>query len=347
MKLVFAADIHLNLDEDYSFSVFEEIVSLCESEGIENLFLGGDTFESYQDAAGFIERFNQLISDSTLNNVFLLSGNHDIKGADGAGLSGLPFDRKVRVIASLPFEFVQLDEVEFLFLPFQKDISKLFTSEIPRKNQKRIVIGHGSLIDFNYEGEDEDSFYDDELFSYLEADIVLLGHIHKSLKKGNIYYPGSSRVWRSGEEGKHGVLIVDTENLNPKFHPLESGGEFINLKVEVDDENYKILNLPSEIKRNQWYLISLHGCVTNRVFIENLKERIGKKFQNSFRIEFDESDVVDVSRYYENSLYKVFIEKWKLQYETLSDEEEKEIYRLARKYFLEELSRVVFGSEND
>ncbi len=346
MKFIFAADLHLSSAEEYSFSVFEEILSLCKENEIRELILGGDVFNSFFDAEKLVERFNEAISSSQLDNIFFLTGNHDTKGASVEKLVKLQFHSKARIFSSIPFEIHLVKDIEFLFLPFQRDISAIFKKEVPSKTHKRIVIGHGSLIDFNPAGEDEESFYDNELFSYLEADIVLLGHIHKRITREKIHYPGSARVWRSGEEGKHGVLIVDSESLSTEFVPLKSGGEFISLKIEVEDDRFKA-ELPQRVENNQWFELFLEGWVSNRTNIEKIKKKLSEIFRAAFKYEFNEENVIDVSQFYENSLYKIFIEKWKGQFENLTDENEREIYKLARKYFLEELSRFILEKKDD
>jgi DNA repair exonuclease SbcCD nuclease subunit len=343
MKFAFASDLHITKNEDWTLDVLDEILAKCKNNGIHFLFFGGDVFDSFDDLSGLKDRFNEVIGRSNLEKVFFLPGNHDLKGITLEEFSGLQFDEKIKLISTSPLDYRNVGGIEFVFIPFQKDFLKIYNTSLPEKRSKRIVIGHGSLIDYNFAGEDEDCYFDEGLFEYLEADLVLLGHIHKNVAKGKIIYPGSARVWRNGEVGKHGFYAFDLEENKANFIELESGGKIVEVNVMVENENFEVKDMPSELPKNCWLVFKLKGFVQDERMLENIRDSLSSNGRGALKIFFDEENVLETGSCYDSELFKIFMEKWREHYDTLVDNDEKMIYELARKYFLYELSSLLEG----
>lgn len=221
MQIAFASDIHIN-EKKWTLDVLKELIE--KSPPI--LILGGDVFDSFQDLIKQKDNFVSVIENSNVEQVYFLPGNHDIKGGSLKEIEKLNFGNKIIVITQIPYSSIIIKDIEFIFVPFQTDLSKLYEIKFNESKLKRIFVGHGSIIDYNFIDEEENTYFDNKFFDEIKASIVLLGHIHKQIQKGEIYYPGSARVWRKGEYGKHGFFILDINERIPDFITLKSGGEF-------------------------------------------------------------------------------------------------------------------------
>lgn len=356
MKIAFASDLHLNKEKDWTLNVLKELVE--KTKDFSNiLILGGDLFDSFNDLIALKDFFVSVVENSPIKKVFFVPGNHDIKGGTLEDLSKINFGSKVSCFTRTPYSIVSLDdeEMEFLIIPFQKDLSSLYNKDIYFSKRFRIVIGHGSIIDFNNDMEDENSFFDTEFFNLVNAKIVFLGHIHNSNLnqrkiERKIIYPGSARIWRKGEDGDHGFIVYDTKTDEVIFNKLESGGMYKRINIEIEKDNYFIDNSIFEnLPKNCFLEIIFKGIVYSDNSIENIKGKIRQILEEKSIINKDDSslfnteNVIKATNYYNLEIFKAFMEKWKNYYSNETDEDEKENYLLARKLFIEELSQFLIG----
>jgi len=120
-----------------------------------------------------------------------------------------------------------------------------FPVKIPRK---RIVLAHGLVpggdIYLGPEEENSPGALDEDLFLKAGADLVFVGHIHKSWNRSSagaflMVSPGSARVWREGEEGAHFAVVYDTNaGKGLRRVIIESAGQYreVAVTVTVDDK---------------------------------------------------------------------------------------------------------------
>ncbi|MCX7821771.1 MAG: metallophosphoesterase family protein [Brevinematales bacterium] len=342
MKFGFASDLHIN-NEKWTIEVLKELVE--KSPPI--LILGGDVFDSFDDLLKQKDNFISLIEDSNLEKVFFLPGNHDILGSSLEEIEKINFGRKIKLKTTIPYSIENVEDKEFIFVPYQKDLSMLYNSEIPLKTKERIFIGHGSIIDYNYSNEDENSFFDNGFFKLIETDLIFLGHIHcyAFFEDRNLFYPGSARVWRKGEEGDHGFLISDTDKKQVSFVKLENGGKFIRVLVRLEENEYYLSQEIDNIDKNTFVEFVLDGIVNDLSVVEALKNELKEKYLAK-NISFDEVNIVNIGNYYNSAIFKTFMKKWREHLENAVTEEERENYLLARKLFIKELEEVKIDQKN-
>jgi|YNPMSStandDraft_2_1061718.scaffolds.fasta_scaffold00088_38 predicted phosphodiesterase len=346
MKIAFASDLHLKNNESWTLDVLKEILEKLNKQNIKYLFLGGDLFDSFEDLFSLKNTFVKIVEESEIEKLFFLPGNHDIKGKSLKDLENISFNlnsNKIILKSKLPFEYENFSDFEVIFIPFSKNTGDIYKSNLPEKRSKRIVIGHGSTLDFKFsnENEEENVYFDDGLFDYLEADIVLLGHIHKANNKGKINYIGSARVWRMGEDERHGFAILNTDNLSLEFIPLQNGGKFLSLKVKVENDSFELFDKISEFPKNTFLELKLEGIVSNDIEKNRIIEKLKNQFKNVLEISFEDKNIINIGELYNKKIYKEFIKRWKELYNNLVDEKEKEIYLIARKLFIEKLSEIM------
>ncbi len=352
MKIGFASDLHIN-EEEWTLDVLREL--------LENsppfLILGGDVFDSFDCLQRQKDSFISIIKRASVEKIFFLPGNHDISGGSLNEIENIDFGDKIIPITQTPYLSMEMENKEFVFVPFQKDLSLLYSSEIKSKTVERIFIGHGSLIDYNLGNEEENAFFDRGFFKFIEADFVLLGHIHNSYFSGgmnfsgkinkeiNLFYPGSARFWRKGETGKHGFLIFDLDEKSYNFIELKKGGEYLEIKIIVDEDKYNIPLEVENINENSFVEFIFEGIVYNSSIIEEIINELRMKYEDiARRLYFNEINIVNISNYYNSEVFKAFMEKWKKHYANALTEEEKENYLLARKLFVQELQEIFGGN---
>lgn len=295
MNYILCADLHLKeTEKEYSFSVLSEIIDICIEKKCQALLLAGDVFDSREDLKKLRTDFRSVIEklpDSC--TVYFLPGNHEeLRAPSSESLDSFAFGGKVNLLNKKPYSLCSLNaETELLAIPFQQEYSEYRRWEVPLKNKPmRILLAHGTVngIVYTGPGEETNSILGEDLFSFLQADIAAMGHIHKHIQKkeGNtfIYYPGSARVWREGEEGKHCVLFGNTKNTHLEPLYLDSAGEYRVVSLFASPSG-EIRPEISEIKpkKNDWLHLELHGVVENEPDILSALEKIKKQLEKQCR----------------------------------------------------------------
>jgi DNA repair exonuclease SbcCD nuclease subunit len=174
-----------------------------------------------------------------------------------------------------PFSLLDLSQdVELLAIPFQKEYSGYRDWKVPAKNKAmRIILAHGTVNGFFYTGceEEENSILDEDMFSFFQANLAAMGHIHKRMleKKGNttVAYPGSARVWREGEEGKRHVYLGTTNPAQLTPLPLASAGEYRNIPVFVTPKGELRAKIPDDLSKKDWLNLDVTGVVEDEVAV--------------------------------------------------------------------------------
>jgi DNA repair exonuclease SbcCD nuclease subunit len=340
MKYILCSDLHLSEKEkDYSFSVLREILSLCKEKECEVLLLAGDIFDSWND----MERLHSDFCDALKNvpdscAVYFLPGNHEELRAKG-NLENYNFG-KAKLLAEKPWNILTLsDDAELLAIPFQRNCSEYRNwAKIPAKEKPlRIVLAHGTVPGIVYtgpSGEDEDSFLDEDIFAYLQADIAALGHIHKQIlaRKGNtlIAYPGSARVWRDGEYGKRCVIFGNTKAAHLEPIPIRSAGEYRIIPVQATPEGELRYNPLNDISRNDWLHLEVAGVVEDESFVIAALENLKTKLKDICRKISDKRELSVLSGISAHQLATAFLRVWEEKQNLYAEKESPGVYELAR-----------------
>lgn len=123
MKILHCADLHISAaEETYAFSVLDEVIDVAGRERVGLLLFAGDTFDSYDDAEAFRDRFARHLAQLRVGcTCVLIPGNHEALGAsERRNLSLLGFGDRA-VIAG-----------EVALLPISGDIEVLAVPHRPR-----------------------------------------------------------------------------------------------------------------------------------------------------------------------------------------------------------------------
>ena len=222
MKIAMCADVHLSAREkEWSLAVLKELVSKAEAEA-SMLFIGGDLFDSLDDAQKLRKDYEAVIEASKLEQVIWAAGNHDAKNPFGsialASLMQLSFGRKTELVCDIrngtadreknPVHYTANSEFELIVIPFLEKPEWYSYAMLPEKKAKRIILAHGTHVDIAVSEESENCLFPRGFEKLFNADFMLLGHIHKRSSGDAWLYPGSARIWRRGESGEIGRAHV-------------------------------------------------------------------------------------------------------------------------------------------
>jgi DNA repair exonuclease SbcCD nuclease subunit len=357
MKYLACADLHCSKTEErYSLSVLNEIVDICRDEKAGGLLLAGDIFDSFQDAENMRNLFSGAIEKLPEDcAVYYIPGNHEELRAAGT-IEQFDFG-KARLLSTKPCSIVQLDSgTELAAIPFQKNYSSYRNWNMrPRGSRKRIVLAHGTVSGVLYtvpgnsagsnredlfrEEENPPGVLDGDLFSYLGADLAVVGHIHAGYKKQYenclIVSPGSARVWREGETGSRQALLIDTDALQrPKEIVLRSAGQYRVIGVEVLPDCS--LDIPGELETGNglspedWLCLNVYGAVEDEPeameAVNKEMEELKKKYR---RVTLVKEELFVSKGISTHPLALQFISKWKENRGKYTGEDE-EAYNLAK-----------------
>ncbi|MDR1894937.1 MAG: metallophosphoesterase [Spirochaetales bacterium] len=344
MKYLACADLHCSKSEEaYSLSVLEEIAAICREEKTDGLLLGGDIFDSFQDAENMRNLFVGLLEKLPENcRVYYIPGNHEELRAAGT-LEKFDFGR-ARLLAAKPYSLESLDVgLELAAIPFQKNYSAYRSWKVPPKgNKKRIVLAHGTvpgIRGYFQEEENPPGVLDEDLFACLEADLAVVGHIHAGYKKQSgdclIISPGSARVWREGETGSRRAFLIDSGALGrPGEIILASAGQYRIIGVEAFPDCS--LGFPEELETGKglsppdWLCLKVSGAVEDETEVmKGINKKIEELKKKYRRITLAKEDLFVLKGISTHPLALQFIKKWEESREKYGGEDE-EAYRLAK-----------------
>ncbi|MFN3660630.1 MAG: exonuclease SbcCD subunit D [Brevinematales bacterium] len=350
MKIAIISDIHISASLSWTKKVWEAFLSRVEAEDIPLVVIGGDLFDSIDDAYELRGWFSGTLAKTKISRVLWVAGNHDLTnpstGKQMYNLSDMQFGEKVSVCL-LPDLYIEGD-VEILVYPFpllrtekeQEAFSLIrLLSRFPRPEKKRIAVVHAGLASWIWQMSEEAEVIPRAFAKMFGCERVFLGHIHKHLEDGVYRTIGSARVWRKGEEGGHGYLVYDTETHTERFEVLPEGRVFREKEVFIfydqdPMEDKKEEPLPS----HTWLYLHLYGVVQSDIQKEAMKEKFRQRYSTVEEITFDEDRLFLSSTLANHPIWKIFLSKWQEHYET-SSEDEKPTWHLARELFVKEFLR--------
>lgn len=256
-------DIHVTKDNISEFFLnWNEMLSVCRREGVEDVVIGGDMFTS---------RASQTLSTlSAVKNAFIAAvesgmyltvaeGNHDkvnqeeIEGYNHlwSGLKGIEVVDTYKILYWDGCDFCLLLMSYFpengSFLEKLDEAVENTLRQYPQFTKKDIILYihegvHGALGDFEIEGELPQA-------PLLDFKAVLCGHYHNRvrIKNTNIEYIGSSRQGNFGEDEEKGYTILYDDGtigfvkneVNTRYRTIELDYKDVDKFNLEKDERYK------------------------------------------------------------------------------------------------------------
>jgi exonuclease SbcD len=239
MRIAITADIHLAVKGKYPerYSALENILEQVEAENIDTLIIAGDLFD--KDFHNYSE-FEKICKKHSQIKLHIIPGNHDpgisVKSIVGSNIH----------IYTTP-ETIDIGTTTFLFIPYEKQTKmgeKIASKEEEIKGKDWILIGHGDY----YGGVKELNPLEPGTYMPLSRNnvetftprAIFLGHIHKTINWGNVYYVGSPCGLDIGETGKRKFLVYDTEDGSVEY-------KFVATDVFYFTESFIVVPLDNEV----------------------------------------------------------------------------------------------------
>jgi predicted phosphodiesterase len=295
--------------------------------------------------------------------VIFVAGNHEYlhSGMENPKISandlGVPSNNVIEQSKDRPFTLLKRGALEFFAIPHQNDYSSYVNWEIPEKESYRICVAHAQVSGLNFEGindaEENTSLIDPDVFNRIKADYVAMGHIHNAgshkLAGCALSYPGSARVWRSGEDGERKVELIkiDEQTKNIKsVTPLtiKSAGQFRSYELPLDLEGGcpDIDNICSEWGPNDSIEIILAGVVNDENAIAILDSSIKSRFEKKVReLKVNRNEVLAVTGIADHPMAKKFLEIWQAGKPGSEDAEVIKVWLKARQIGLTEIKNAM------
>ena len=234
MNVAITADVHLPAGDNHPerYNALVNILESLEKQDINTLIIAGDLFD--KDCSNYT-RFEEISRRYPQIDFHIIPGNHD-PNVSGRIIVG----DNINIYSS--DTMVEFDTVPFVFIPYGRTsgIGEHLT-EIDIKGNW-VLIGHGDYFDgFKVRNPYEIGTYmplyrnDLDRFNPWK---VFLGHIHKSMNKKNMYYPGSPCGLDINETGKREYLTFDTSSGIVSHHTIKTDVIYLQERfLIIPDEN--------------------------------------------------------------------------------------------------------------
>lgn len=239
MRVAITADIHLAAKGKYPerYRALESIFKQVEAENIDTLIIAGDLFD--KDFHNYSE-FEKICKKHLQIMIHIIPGNHD-PGINMKNIVGSNIH-----IYTAP-EVIDIGTTTFLFIPYEKQTKmgeKIASKEEEIKGENWILIGHGDY----YGGVKELNPLETGTYMPLSRNNVeaftpratFLGHIHKTINWGDVYYVGSPCGLDIGETGKRKFLVYDTEDRSVEC-------KFVATDILYFKESFIVVPLDDEV----------------------------------------------------------------------------------------------------
>lgn len=217
-RILHTADVHLDPDHPERTDALEAVLSLATDEEVDALTIGGDLFDSERAADALRSDLRELFADLPYP-VLTIPGNHDAAAFGDDLFFGDAFEAAV----AEPFNHHAVDETRLTTLPYRAgdpDEALLALADREPHDGPEALVVHCSLeapVDATV-GDEETRYFpvDRHQLAELDFDYVLAGHFHSAHELalpdgGRFVYPGSPASVTSGEQGRRGAVLVDTD----------------------------------------------------------------------------------------------------------------------------------------
>lgn len=239
MRIAITADVHLGIKNEHPerYNALENILEQVKAEKMENLLIAGDLFDK-----GFnnYSEFETLCRKYPGVQLHIIPGNHD---SDISEKNIVGDNIQIYTEPTM----VDFDSKSFVFVPYKENTS--VGDAIAEINQdiegkQWILVTHGDY----YGGVKELNPLEPGTYMPLSKKTVerfnpiavFLGHIHKPVVWGNVYYIGSPCGLDISETGKRRFLVYNT-----------SEGSVVSVAVATNvlyfDESFIIVPLGNEV----------------------------------------------------------------------------------------------------
>lgn len=318
MNNKFAAIFDLHITETNRKLVLDScqfVVDTCFEEGIDDIIVGGDWFDSRsQQGIESIETFWLAIEIlmSNANCVYSISGNHDKQdlSASRSYVSAILGSSEQHSFDEGEFtNFERPSTAHIKGIPCLVDMYPYFPEHnYPKHDLKpskdRIAICHASFVGAKNLGHVSKSGFSPAKFK--NYGLTLVGHFHNRHELDhNVHYAGSLYPTSFGEDNDKGIAIVDTDTMSvdyiqntscPHYHThlveLDEDGKYDELALEkvIDD-------LPEKDFHRVEFIGSRHAIqqakktVDKSVKIKSTVESIDEEIDVSLEIDFDETKI--------------------------------------------------------
>ncbi|MCG8605399.1 metallophosphoesterase [bacterium] len=231
MKIAVTADCHLTTRELHPerYEALEDIVEKISRSDITMLIIAGDLFDA--SAQNYAE-FDQVCQSQAGRQIrfVVVPGNHDLDlRQQSFAAENVEIVTKPTVTA--PFN----GGLKLFLLPYrpEKTMGEFIASRsVELTKGEWVLVGHGDLAEgFLEPNPSEPGIYMPVTRSDLECyepARVILGHIHRPMDKGPVYYPGSPCGLDIRETGRRRFLVLDLQSGRVAAKPVETKFIFFN-----------------------------------------------------------------------------------------------------------------------
>lgn len=335
MRILHAADLHLATDErDYSLAVLDEMIEIVARERVEILLLAGDVFDTYADAESLRDDVAARLDRLAANcRSFYIPGNHEKLGATERRHIGLlSFGSRMKVTTEVSLVPIS-DEIELLLVPHRENYDDYQSWDIPpKKSRLRIAVAHGSVTGLSFLGlgdEDGGGIIDPDLFTFHSVNYAAMGHIHagriQHQASGSVIaYPGSARVWRSGEVGERSVLLLDlSKGIDPVRLPLAAAGQWRSTELPLaQDGSVAPGPMLAAVGPQDWLDVTLTGVADDDFVRDTAARAVEQAVAGRVRrLDIRKSDVMVLAGVSEEPVVRLFLDAWSTRFETAPEEE--------------------------
>lgn len=230
MKILHSADLHLRENDDNTIDGLEALLNTAHQENVDFLTLGGDLFDSPEDAETLRPRLRDMLQDNPFE-IVAIPGNHD----EDSFRDNIRFGNDLRILTDKPFESRKYGDVEVIGVPYVDSMNADLFSALQdhSADHTQILLLHCTLdIGFQSDatGADEGTYFPvtKATLADLDYEYVLAGHIHSNdrvvpLDNGGVFiYPGSPVSHASSETGRRHAVLIDTDTNDIDSVELET-----------------------------------------------------------------------------------------------------------------------------
>lgn len=245
MKFIHIADVHLGAEPDagsaYSdvrprelWDTLEEVVSICEREGIDLLLIAGDLFHR-QPLLRELKEINYLFDTLTRTKVVLIAGNHDYI-AMNSYYRTFTWSSNVYPLFHCEMEYVFLEELNtavYGFSYYSREIreARYDTARAKGVAGVEILLAHG--------GDEKHIPIRRSALEQSGFDYIAMGHIHRQQEVIPNYaiYAGALEPIDKNDIGPHGFIQGEIKEgtVKTQFVPLAKR-EYLPLTLKVHPE---------------------------------------------------------------------------------------------------------------
>ena len=251
MKVAITADIHLSTDQEYPerFNALTNILDQLVKEKINNLIIAGDLFDAKSQNYSI---FDDLCKKEQYNKIIfhIIPGNHD------PVISKKYFSAdNVKIYNQPSFLSFKDCAFRFFFVPYipGRSMGEVIAKQKENIPERWVLIGHGDYIS----GIREPNTYEKGIYmplgrsdiEYYNPSTVILGHIHKKMQIGRVYYPGSPCGMDINETGRRTYFVLDLNDLSILEREVNTDYIFFNEDIVVYPTSDEFEDIENKIKK--------------------------------------------------------------------------------------------------